>query len=229
MGGRGSWSRTHGGVRESGGGGGQLYVSKRRDMRKDIRQLFVNELGFKDVVGTGDIPVAQLGALGIQLKKLEKQYGVLANGNVILSATSKRGVKGAAAVAADGSMVLFVNPSAHSSVKGYRETLKGEQKSGFKTATDGKITNDFSYTARHEYGHLLQFQTTRNNGKSAGTIRNEVQSIAKRKYGAKSNNPSRYGAKNEHEYFAESFASMTGGKPNAHGKALSDWLKKRKK
>lgn len=138
MGGRGSWSRTHGGVRESGGADGQLYVSKERDMRKDIRQLFVNELGFKDVVGTGDIPVAQLGALGIQLKKLEKQHGVLANGNVILAATGKNGVKGAAAVAADGSMVLFVNPSAHSSVKGYRETLKGEQKADSRPQPTGR-------------------------------------------------------------------------------------------
>ena len=38
--------------------------------------------------------------------------------------------------------------------------------------------------------------------------------------------PSGYGSTNEYEYFAESFASMTGGRPNAHGKALRDWIKK---
>lgn len=68
---------------------------------------------------------------------------------------------------------------------------------------------------------------TNSTGKSASQIQDEVQSIAKSKYGAgRSAHPSRYGRTNEYEYFVESFASMTGGRPNAHGKALRDWIKK---
>ena len=200
-------------------------MSKQKETRPDIRRLFIDELGFKELYGTGSVPTAQLGALGIQLKKSERLYKTLAKNKVYLSVTNRAGVKGAAAQMRDGSMVLFVNPSAHASVSGYRASLRGEQASGFKTQTDRRVTNDFSYTARHEYGHLTQFSISNKTGKSAGQIKNEVQSIAKRKYGAKSANPSGYGSANSHEFFAESFASMTGGRPNAYGKALGDWLK----
>ncbi len=59
-------------------------------------------------------------------------------------------------------------------------------------------------------------------------MRSEIRSIAKSKYGASSDNPSRYGSTNRRELFAESFASMTGGNPNAYGKAMRDWFKNRK-
>lgn len=225
MGGRGSFSATHGGMVSSSHGAGSLYVSKKVEQRQDIRRMFIDELGFKELYGTGDIPTAQLGALGIQLKKIERDSKVLSGNTVFLSVTNDPGVKGAAAVMRDGSMVMFVNPSAHSSVSGYRSKLRSEQGSGFKTSTDGRATSDFSYTARHEYGHLLQYSTTSKTGKSAGQIQKEVQSIAKSRYNASSSSPSRYGATKPQEYFAESFASMTGGSPDAHGKALSYWLK----
>lgn len=225
MGGRGAFSATHGGMRMSAGGAGGLYVSKQTEGRKDIRQLFINELGFKELYGTGSVPTAQLASLAIQLKKSERLYKTLADNKVYMSVTSKPGVKGAAAQMRDGSMVLFINPSAHSSVSGYRSSLRSEQRSGFKVPTDRRVTNDFSYTARHEYGHLTQFSIMSKSGKGAGQIRNEVQSIARKKYGARGSSPSRYGSTNAHEFFAESFASLSGGKPNAYGKALSDWLK----
>lgn len=228
MGGRGSFSTTHGGVSISDGGAGSLYMSKTVETRPDIRKLFIDELGFKELYGTNDIPTAQLGALGIELKKNEREFHTLRDNEVYLSVTNKQGVKGAAMLMNDGSMALFVNPRYHNKVGESRNILKGEQKTGFKTKTDKKITSDFSYTARHEYGHLTQYSITKNTGKNASDIRSEVRSIAQKKYGAKNQNPSGYGSKNQHEYFAESFASMTGGKPNAHGKALSDWLKKRK-
>ena len=41
-------------------------------------------------------------------------------------------------------------------------------------------------------------------------------------------NPSSYGSTDSCEFFAESFANMTGGKPNAYGKAMRDWFGKRK-
>lgn len=229
MGGRGVWSSSHGGIRSSVDGGGSLYISQTIETRADIRKLFIDELGFKELYGTNEVPTAQLGALAIQLKKSERQFKTLAENEVSLAVTHKPNVKGAAFLAKDGSMMMSINPSAHSSVSNYRKDLRGEQKSGFKTETDKKATNDFSYTARHEYGHLTQFSITKKTGKSANQIRAEVRNITKKEYNKKSNlNPSRYGSKNEYEYFAESFASMTGGKPNTHGKALKSWLVKNK-
>ncbi len=225
MGGRGSFSSSHGGVAQSSNGGGSLYISKKTEQRPDIRRMFINELGFKELYGTEDIPTAQLGAIGNLLRQNERNQHILANNDVYLSITNDPGTKGAAMQTRDGSMVIFLNPSAHSNVGSYRQTLRSEQRSGFKTQTDGRITNDFAYTARHEYGHLVQYDATRRTGKSPAQIRNEVQSIAKSRYNASSANPSRYGSTNEREYFAESYASMNSGRPNAHGRALSDWLK----
>jgi hypothetical protein len=208
------------------GQGGRIYVSGKPETRSDIRKLFISELGFKELYGTNEIPTAQLASLAIELKKHERKAHTLANNNVVLAATHKKGVKGAAADLGGGNMVMFVNPEYHTSVSGSRKVLKSEQRSLYKTKTNGKVTKDFTYTARHEYGHLTQFSYTNRTGKSASQIRSEVQSIARKKYGARIlKNPSRYGAQNEYEYFAESFASMTGGKPNSHGKALRDWLR----
>lgn len=228
MGGRGSFSSSHGGIKVSSGGASNFYVSQKQETRKDIRTLFIDELGFKDVYGTSNIPTAQLAALGIQLKKSESKLKTLQKNEVYLAAINKPGVKGAAAQMGDGSFAIFINPSEHTSVGGYRKTLRSEQASGYKTKTNNKITNDFSYTARHEYGHLTQYSITKNTGKSASQIRNEVQNISRTKYNGKRSTPSTYGSKNDREYFAESFASMTGGNPNSHGMALSDWLKNRK-
>ena len=226
LGGRGSFSASHGGVKVSVHGAGSLYISEKKETRSDIRQMFINELGFKELYGTNSIPTAQLGAIGNALKQNERNQNILKNNNVFLSITNDPGTKGAAMQMRDGSMVMFLNPSLHSNVGGYRKTLRNEQKIGFKTKTDNKITNDFAYTARHEYGHLVQYDATRRTGKNAGQIRNEVQSIAKNKYNANKSNPSGYGSSNVREYFAESYASMTSGKPNAQGKAMADWLKK---
>lgn len=209
----------------SANGAGSLYVSGSAESRPDIRQMFINELGFKEMYGTDSIPTAQLGAIGNALRQNERNQKILENNNVYLAVTNQPGVKGAAARMKDGSMIMFLNPSAHSNVGQYRSGLRSEQRSGFKTATDGRSTSDFSYTARHEYGHLVQYDATARTGKSAAQIRNEVQQIAKSRYNATSANPSRYGASKPQEYFAESYASMYGGNPNAHGKALSDWLK----
>lgn len=209
------------------GDGGRIYISKRPETRSDIRKLFIEELGFKELYGTSEIPTAQLASVAIELKKQEKSLHTLAKNDVILSVTHKSGVKGSAADLGAGSMVMFLNPSYHTNVGYSRSVLRSEQKAKNKTETNKKVTKDFTYTARHEYGHLTQFSYTNSTGKSASQIRDEVQSIAKSKYNAGgSANPSGYGALNAVEYFAESFASMTGGRPNAHGKALRDWIRK---
>lgn len=226
-----SWARTHGGVVATSAGPGAtgpVSIRGKSEERADIRQLFVNELGFKDIVGTQNTPTAQLAALGIALKKLESEHGVISRGNVTFGVTSNKHAKGMTVVAKDGSMALLINPSIQSSVSGYRKALKSEISSGFKTPTDNRIINDFSYTARHEYGHLMQFQMMNNSGKSASQISTDVRNIAVKQLHAKNPSPSSYGSYNDYEYFAESFASMTGGLPGLHGQALSIYLNKQK-
>lgn len=209
------------------GDGGRTYISKRPETRPDIRKLFIEELGFKELYGTSEIPTAQLASVAIELKKHESVFHTLAKNDVVLSVTHKKDAKGSSANLGAGAMVMFLNPMYHANVGYSRSVLRDEQATGFKTATNGEVTMDFTYTARHEYGHLTQFSYMNSTGKSASQIRDEVRSIAKSKYNAgKSVDPSGYGKKNDYEYFAESFASMTGGRPNAHGKALRDWIKK---
>lgn len=225
MGGRGSRYKTIGGGGRSGNDYAVVELPKTKEKRADIRKLFIDELGFKEMYGTNEIPTAQLGALAIELKKHEKVYNVINSENVSFFGFNKTGTRGLAIKTNDG-LFLGINKKTHTSVNNQRKGIKKEQRSGFKVKTDGRITKDFTQTARHEYGHLLQYQITNKTGKSSTQIRKEVNTIAKNKYNSKLNSPSGYGGKNAAEFFAESFSSMTGGNPNAHGKALSDWLKK---
>ncbi len=43
------------------------------------------ELGFQELYGANALSTAQLGALGIQLKKLERQYGTITDGKTYQS------------------------------------------------------------------------------------------------------------------------------------------------
>ena len=226
MGGRGQFSKTHGGTAGS-SGGGTGYIPKTPESRADIRELFINQLGFKELYGTDKIGTAQMSAIAQELQKIEHEHHVLRDNNVYLATTTKADAYGYAALMNDGSYIIALNTKAHNNVGNKVKEQKAQAKSGYKTKTDGKITNDYSYTARHEYGHVKQFGITKKTGKSASQIRSEVQKIAKKSYNT-SKAPSRYGNENEHEFFAEAFASMTGGKPNGQGKALKKWLKDNK-
>ena len=222
MGGRGSFSMTHGGV--ASGGGGIGYISKTPESREDIRELFINRLGFQELYGTDKIGTAQMSVIAQELIKIEQEYHVLRDNKVYLATTSNDGVFGYATKMRDGSYLIALNPKLHndvgSKVSGQREMAR----SGFKTKTDGKINSDYSYTIRHEYGHVKQFAVSGKTGKTASQIRTEVQNIARTSYNTKKA-PSRYANHNEYEFFAESFASLTGGRPSGQGKALKKWLK----
>ena len=231
MGGRGSFSKTHGGIASS-SGNMTGYISDKEETRADIRELFIDELGFANLYGTENIPKAQLGALAIELKKYEREFGVINDGKTYLVTINEPGVKGAAAQMMDGSKVLAINPSYHSNVSAANANLKSEQRSGYKTQTNNKVNKQFTYTVRHEYGHLLQYNMRRKIGgttnQADSKMRREISWIAKQEYGAKGFYPSGYGSTNNREFFAESYASMTGGNPKAYGKALKDWLNKRR-
>lgn len=201
-------------------------IAKDIEKRADIRRMFIDELGFKEVFGTNNMSPAQLGAIAIELKKHEAKTHTLRDNNVIFSTMHNATAYGAASDMGGGKMALFINPKYHANVGEHRAMLRAEQKAGFKAKTNGTPTKDYTYTARHEYGHLTQFSITNKTGKDAAQIRSEVRAIAAKRYGAtKSLDPSRYGGYNKYEYFSESYASMTGGRPNAHGKALKAWMK----
>lgn len=204
--------------------GKRIYISAVPESREDIRQLFINELGFKELYGTDSIPTAQLAAVGIELKKLEQQHHTLSNSDAYLITTHKKDTAGFAANLGNGKVVMALNPSSHKRVGSTVEHNKLEQAFGYTSRTNGSVVSNFTYTGRHEYGHLTQYSITNQTGKTASQIRTEVQSIARRKYKATSNVPSTYGSTNEFEYFAEAFASMTGGAPDAHGLALLEWM-----
>lgn len=84
----------------------------------------------------------------------------------------------------------------------------------------------------HEYGHILQFTMAGRAGKTnerqigafATSQKKAIMKIAQTKYGATSNDVSRYGLTNSKEFFAEAFANANGGSPNAIGKAFNDYM-----
>ena len=223
MGGRGSFSMTHGGVAAS-GGGGTGYIPKTPESREDIRELFINRLGFQELYGTDKIGTAQMSAIAQELTEIEQEYHVLRDNKVYLATTSNAGVYGYAMHMRDGSYLIALNSESHNNVGSKVSRQREMARSGFKTKTDGKINSDYSYTIRHEYGHVKQFAISEKTEKTPFQIRKEVQNIAKTSYNTKKS-PSRYANHDEYEFFAESFASLTGGRPSGQGKALKKWLK----
>lgn len=115
----------------------------------------------------------------------------------------------------------------------HARSQRKEEADGFKMPTDGKLTSLANYTVKHEYGHLLQnalYQRAKANGYSgtegqfAAYVYKKIESTARKKYGATSSSLSRYGKTNSMEAFAESFANLNSGSPNAFGKALGEYL-----
>lgn len=98
-----------------------------------------------------------------------------------------------------------------------------------------------SYSGTHEYGHILQntmigdYMRTKNVSYSvaAQTVRedcrNEIINIAKSMNANfdLQKSLSRYGMKNDAEFFAEVFANSQLGAPNDLGKATEEWLKRK--
>lgn len=195
------------------------------EKRKDIIELFVNRIGFSKMYDTKDIGTAQLSVMAQELQKLDHKYKVIQNNDVWLTTTYNCdvfGVAGKRFLGGDGEFIMKLNPSKLNDVKKASETVKYNVKIKYVTSTKDKLNALYSYTVRHEYGHLLQYAISKKTGKSALTIQKELIKMN----GGKSKSPSTYGKKNEWEFFAESFANMTGGKPTSSGKTLEKWLKK---
>lgn len=235
MGGRGSVS--------TGGRDSTIDVNLRNvggapDKRADIQKSFVDELGFKAVRGTNRIPTATLNSYAIALKKLEREYGAIAASENAEFVTGN-GPIGSSAIAAvyfqpsnPKNQFMAINTNYLGSTSQNLRTVRSGEQKGHFAQTDKKITRQNSYAVTHEYGHMLENALASKSGKGLASFetqaRNEITEIAQKKYGAGNSKVSGYGTSNAAEFFAESFASLHSGNPNAYGKALGDWLKSNK-
>lgn len=86
-----------------------------------------------------------------------------------------------------------------------------------------------NYVINHEFGHYVENCLMAKTGKSYDAIANGIIKIANERYGMAMSDLSKtisgYGKRNNAEFFAECFANAKGGRPNALGKAMNDYLK----
>lgn len=207
------------------------------DTSKDLTNMFT-ELGIKSVKGVDSMTPAIVGAEAIQLRNLEKKYKAINTLNrVDVTFTPQRGAYGSVSHFKyfPNEVTLNLNPSLLGNVSKYVSDQRNSALSGWHTPTDGSTASLARYTVTHEYGHMLHnalYKKAKDNGYTGtlnqyiGKTKREINSIAKKKYGATEKAPSQYGGKNSHEFFAETFANANLGNPNAHGKAMLEWLEK---
>lgn len=202
------------------------------DKREDIQKSFVDELGFEEVLGTNGIPTATLNSYAIALKQLEREYGAIAASEHprFMTGNSEDGVIAAVYSRLDNPREQFmaINSNVLGSTPRNLETQRRAEQSGHHTATDGKITSRNAYSVTHEYGHMVHNVLAAQSGQASrdytSRAQSEITAIAVSRYGAKGS-VSHYGTKNSNEFFAEAFASLHSGSPNAFGLAMGDWLK----
>jgi len=231
MGGRGAFSMA--GRIASEGGKNIHNLGGMPDKREDIRKSFIDELGFKEIAGTNSIPTATLNSYAIALKSLEAEYGAIAASKnpKFLTFNSHDGTLAFVSRSKldPSDQIMAINTSVLGKTKTNLATQRISEKTGHNVKTDGKITSRNAYTVRHEYGHMIHNALASKHNMSVEKFsekaKKEIEGIASKKYGAKGS-VSHYGRTNAREFFAESFASLHSGNPNAYGKAMGDWLKK---
>lgn len=228
MGGRGAYSMS--GKRKT----GSMYnIGGAPDRRSDVHEMF-RRAGFSEVTGTNGIDAAVLNAYAIALAELERRYGAIgaSDSPAFTTGNSKSGV--VAAVVSDvrnpANQLMAINPDYLGRISTNLRTQRQSEASGQNAPTDGRITSQARYSVTHEYGHMLHNAIAARSGSNVDALtrraEREIKSIAVSKYGAKRGGTvSGYGGSSSAEFFAESFASLNSGSPNAYGKAMSDWLK----
>lgn len=225
MGGRGSWSMSHGNkihIMGNFSGVRGLKIDETPERRSDLVTL-AKRAGFVEIVGTQDFDTAVAGAYLNHLGGLERKYGAIGSTPTIFAAAGGSGFYGAAGDTTDGRMALILHKQM-GKLPNFTDKQRNEQAKGYTSATDGKITSVANYTVTHEYGHLLHASLAKRTGKSELQLSKEVQSIAEKKYGGSNKNVSGYARTNYQEFFAEAFASSQLGAPNPSGKAMLDFL-----
>lgn len=236
MGGRGEYSAGGRGVSDTRlSGSGSFMVVGSEETRPDIIRM--SEMaGVSEIIGTGDMPTAILGAQLIQLQNLERQFGAAGFSGIDVIACPPEGIGGAIAAVAyngQGKQTLGFNYEYYQSVSGINALQREMQQSGWKMPTDKSPTSLARYTVTHEYGHVMH-NSLYNKAVSSGYKGSRKQFVASEwgkihkmaveKYGATKSDMSVYGGKNPRESFAESFANSQLGSPNAYGLAMRDYL-----
>lgn len=229
MGGRGSYS-TSGKNRAA--SGTAYNFGGAPDRRQDVQDVF-KTAGFEEVRGTNRMNTAILGFMANTLYDLEKQYGAIAASDAPIFATFNGTATGA--VFYDdlhpSDQVMGVNAQKFQSVGQVKQSGIESERTKWHPKTDGKITSRMAATVTHEYGHMLMNALAAQSGMTSTAFNimaeREVKRIARRKFkAAPFSSSSRYGREGgAAEYLAEAFQSLHSGKPNAHGKAIGEWLK----
>lgn len=227
MGGRGAYSMSGRSVTSP----GMHNVGGASDRRGDVQELF-GRAGFVDVTGTNGIDVAVLGAYAITLADLERQYGAIGASDAPVFTTGNGAAKAAVFYYDDrpADQFMAINSDLMGTIKVNVAGQRDSERDKWHAPTDGRITKLAGYTVTHEYGHMLSNALAAKNGMTASSFSDvaakEIRAIAKTRYGARPRSQvSKYGAKDNAEFFAESFASLHSGKPNAFGMAMGDWLR----
>lgn len=230
MGGRGSYSVSGGKIligHNFSGGNDILSLGGNPDQRQDVRQMF-QESGFSDVEGLSGTTTAVLGAYGIALNNLEQQYGAMS----ILGEFPVLGANTTDTIAAvrygkDGKANgLILSRNLMGNISRLVAKQREMEASGYKMPTDGSLMTAARYTITHEYGHIMHNAISQRTGKSETQIFHEIKRLAETKYGASTDDVSRYGRTNSHEFFAEAFANANSGNPNPVGLAMREYLRK---
>ena len=129
---------------------------------------------------------------------------------------------------------LLINRRLMSGIANMNAAQREMERIGWNMPTDGKVTSLARYSITHEYGHLTESAlylksrssgSTKTEGQDARARTNAILKIAKG-YGATRGDVSHYGQQNSYEFFAEAFANAHSGKPNAIGRAMSEYLKR---
>lgn len=203
----------------------------------------LQEIGIKNVDQKlfKNVPQELLTANVEQLKRLEDRFnvmhrskgtGLLYNGRI--SATART-----SSLLSDPSIQWFELGKDYKNIDAFiRQELRW-QATGYSMPFDTSSRYEaLTFTITHEYGHALQnlmYYQAKLNGYTGSDLEWTRQAIAEICKIAGETNPdfefvkqmSEYGKTNAWESFAESFANSQMGKPNAMGKAMNVWLKRK--
>lgn len=209
------------------GGNDILSLGGNTDPRDDINRMF-QEAGFKDVEGMSGTDTAVLGAYGIALNRLERQYGALG----VLGEIPVLGANTASTIAAvrfdrigGKANGLIISRNLMGNISRLVQGQRGMEKTGFKMPTDGSLMSAARYTITHEYGHLMHNALAQKTGRTEYQLANDFKHFAEQRYNATNDDISRYGRTNSQEFFAEVFANANSGNPNRLGRAMQEWLR----
>lgn len=180
MGGRGSVSVTGGVIivgRGFEGGNDILSLGGNPDKREDITNMF-REIGFSGVEGLSGTDTAVLGAYGIALNRLEREYGALSViGEIpVLGANTSSTI---AAVRYDRlggkANALILSRNLMGNISRLVASQRSMEESGYKMPTDNSLLSSARYTVTHEYGHLMHNALSQATGKTERQIFNEAK------------------------------------------------------